>query len=522
MLKPNDRLATVANALRASTSEPNLRKKLLATASGSVKESKPEKSLRDPAKIKAKKVSRSSDSESSDTEDKDFLKAELILKFKKYDHSWFKQIAATHPEYFIDSRQYVHYERNSSTIFVGHDKVVANFINFIRVFNISKHGYSLMDIKCEGAVACVQSSPDFNHLAVSVDAVQGAKIVMYDSRDMDQAVRDFSTIILASQIRISLTNETILLFTESDDKAFCRIALYSFDGTFLSELSLNLPNPSKNFEISFCPADETIICVITDDTCYFMRATTNVITVFSTIKFFDISCHGWVDDVTLGFGTFDGQIRLYRETVALEVVNLKSLQNNLIGNYDPKQSHVLKMFGNDQYLLVYVQIGVIFVFPAGNLKDRWKNSKAIIINSLKTDTLCNFLHMDQSNDNILYGDNESISLCNVNYAEAICDNGLRLITAKNSKPIKQICFEHRSNMIAVLDRDGLILITSMINKRTISHGYFKNAIAIALLPHGQKLLIAEMSSIVVYHVLFHELLKGETIWEEKVEAVSIF
>uniref|UniRef100_A0A914PEP6 Uncharacterized protein n=1 Tax=Panagrolaimus davidi TaxID=227884 RepID=A0A914PEP6_9BILA len=127
--------------------------------------------------------------------------------------------------------------------------------------------------------------------------------------------------------------------------------------------------------------------------------------------------------------------------------------------------------------------------------------------------------MDQSNDNILYGDNESISLCNVNYAEAICDNGLRLITAKNSKPIKQICFEHRSNMIAVLDRDGLILITSMINKRTISHGYFKNAIAIALLPHGQKLLIAEMSSIAVYHVLFHELLKGERIWEEKVEAL---
>lgn len=38
MLKPNDRLATVANALRASTSEPNLRKKLLASASGSVKE----------------------------------------------------------------------------------------------------------------------------------------------------------------------------------------------------------------------------------------------------------------------------------------------------------------------------------------------------------------------------------------------------------------------------------------------------------------------------------------------------
>uniref|UniRef100_A0AC34FSD0 Uncharacterized protein n=1 Tax=Panagrolaimus sp. ES5 TaxID=591445 RepID=A0AC34FSD0_9BILA len=244
-----------------------------------------------------------------------------------------------------------------------------------------------------------------------------------------------------------------------------------------------------------------------------------MITVFSTIKFFDVSCHAWVDDVTLGFGTIDGQIRLYRETVAMEVVNLKSLQNDLIGDYDPKQSHVIKMFGNDQYLLVYVQIGVIFVFPAGNLKERWKNSKAIILNSVKVDTVCTFLHMDQSNDNILYGDNESISLCNVNYAEAICDNGLRLITAKNSAPIKQICYEHRSKIVAVLDRDGLILVTSMINKRTISHGFFKNAMAIAVLPHGQKLLLADSNTITVYHILFHELLKGETIWEEKVEAL---
>ena len=52
---------------------------------------------------------------------------------------------------------------------------------------------------------------------------------------------------------------------------------------------------------------------------------------------------------------------------------------SLIGEYDPKQSVVLKMFGNDQYLLVYVQMGVIFVFPAGDLKERWKNSKAIIV-----------------------------------------------------------------------------------------------------------------------------------------------
>ena len=133
--------------------------------------------------------------------------------------------------------------------------------------------------------------------------------------------------ILATQIRISLTNETILLFGEGENQLTCRVCLYAFDGTFLAEIAISLSTPSKSFEVSFCPADETIICVITDEQCYFSRATNNIITIFSSIKLFDTTCHTWVDDVTLGFGTIEGQIRLYRETVPLEIVDLKSLQN---------------------------------------------------------------------------------------------------------------------------------------------------------------------------------------------------
>lgn len=79
-------------------------------------------------------------------------------------------------------------------VFAGQEKVVANFCNYIRIFDIHKHGYGLRDVKCEGAVACLQNSPDFAHLAVSVDAIQGAKIVMYDTREMDAPVREFSTV----------------------------------------------------------------------------------------------------------------------------------------------------------------------------------------------------------------------------------------------------------------------------------------------------------------------------------------
>lgn len=64
--------------------------------------------------------------------------------------------------------------------------------------------------------------------------------------------------------------------------------------------------------------------------------------------------------------------------------------------------------------------------------------------------------------------------------------------------------------------------TFHVFRRTISHGYFKDAVGIALLPDGQNLLIAFPLSIVIHRVLLHELLKSETIWDESVEIVSIF
>ncbi|KAE9546178.1 hypothetical protein FO519_010610, partial [Halicephalobus sp. NKZ332] len=213
---------------------------------------------------------------------------------------------------------------------------------------------------------------------------------------------------------------------------------------------------------------------------------------------------------TLAFGTVDGRIRLYRETVPLEIIDLKKIQKNFIGEKEPSQAKVLKLLGNDQNFVVYVQIGLIFIFPAGDLKERWKHSRVIVINSLKKFTNCVFLHIDENNENLLYGDSESCWTCNIHYAEAVCEQGMRMVTAKCSKPIVQISFEKNSKRIAVFDSEGLILISNFLTKRILSYSTSKKIVGISFIPNGNKILIAENESVSLYSILIYELLKEYT------------
>ena len=264
-------------------------------------------------------------------------------------------------------------------MFFGSEKVALNYLNHVRFIDGTDCDFKIYDRNYNGKVSAVQTSADFRYLAVTVDAEKGAKIIIYDTREIENVFREFSTTVLGSQIRISLNNETILILSQEPEGKWCTIALYGFEGTFLAETTITPEAPSSNYEVSYCPVDETIICLVTVDQCYLMRATTNIINVFSTIKFSDLTCHSWADDVTLAFGTVDGRIRLYRETVPLDIIDLKKIQKYLIGEKDPSQSKVMKIFGNDQNFIVYVQIGLIFIFPSGNLKERWKHSRIIFV-----------------------------------------------------------------------------------------------------------------------------------------------
>ena len=94
---------------------------------------------------------------------------------------------------------------------------------------------------------------------------------------------------------------------------------------------------------------------------------------------------------------------------------------------------------------------------------------------------------------------------------------MRILTAKCSKKIVQICYELRSKKILILDCDGLIIISNFLTKRILSFSMKKNVFGISFIPNGNKILIAENDSINVYSILYHEILKEATVYNGHIQ-----
>lgn len=132
---------------------------------------------------------------------------------------------------------------------------------------------------------------------------------------------------------ISMNNRSLLLFSaesngHSSGASICTYA--TMEGSLVAETKVVVgatTDPTKHWEVSFCPADEDIICLLADDRVNLMRCISNQISVFSTHRLFNVTCHAWADDVTQAFGTSQGQLILYRETVPLETVELPELHS---------------------------------------------------------------------------------------------------------------------------------------------------------------------------------------------------
>lgn len=73
---------------------------------------------------------------------------------------------------------------------------------------------------------------------------------------------------------------------------------------------------------------------------------------------------------------------------------------------------------------------------------------------------CTGLYLDDTGHNVLFTDSESIRTCNIQYAETICKQGMRLVVAQHAHPVMRICMDAASNYIASVDSSGLVLVTS--------------------------------------------------------------
>ena len=99
-------------------------------------------------------------------------------------------------------------------VFFGSEKVALNYLNHVRFIDGTDYEFKLIDKNYNGKVAAIQTSADFRYFAVTVDAERGAKIIIHDTREIENILREFSTTVLGNQICISLNNETLLILSE--------------------------------------------------------------------------------------------------------------------------------------------------------------------------------------------------------------------------------------------------------------------------------------------------------------------
>lgn len=89
----------------------------------------------------------------------------------------------------------------------------------------------------------------------------------------------------------------------------------------------------KNWQISFCPADEGVLCALGGGTAYLLRASGGHIENFSTILLPGVTCHDWANDVNIMFGSTTGFLHIYRETISLEVVDIRKLSEKSVNTF---------------------------------------------------------------------------------------------------------------------------------------------------------------------------------------------
>ncbi|KHN82700.1 hypothetical protein Tcan_16512 [Toxocara canis] len=220
----------------------------------------------------------------------------------------------------------------------------------------------------------MQISPDHSYLALCVDDDHGAQIIVFDSETFGMSAK-YDVHIVAIEMRISATNEFVWAI-HCDNRTVTLICYSLFEGKIIASGKVRVDMPVTSWQVSLCPADDGIACLLITSRAILLRISGGDIENFSEIELFDVQCHDWSNDVTLAFGTSSCQIRLYRETTPLEIVDLRKLSNQLISG---SESPVTLMYSTAEKFLCVVAGVLVFVFDIKNGECQWGTASTIVV-----------------------------------------------------------------------------------------------------------------------------------------------
>uniref|UniRef100_A0A914RLC2 Uncharacterized protein n=1 Tax=Parascaris equorum TaxID=6256 RepID=A0A914RLC2_PAREQ len=235
--------------------------------------------------------------------------------------------------------------------FAQKTSIVFSDNRFIRHIEPDVHPTSVTSLNVGGLITAMQTSPDYSYLALCADDDRCTRMIVFDT-DTYQVSAEFDMDIIASEMRISATNE-IIWTVQYNARLFTLIRYALLEGKVIASGKVNVEMPAawwQGFVSEQRKMDSTdaphALRLLTDLCCdyasnlrrhcfyssYLMGLKfdhiSNTLNVDGTIiDLFDVRCQDWSNDVTLAFGASACQIMLYRETSPIKVVDLRHLSN---------------------------------------------------------------------------------------------------------------------------------------------------------------------------------------------------
>ncbi|CAB08562.4 Kinetochore-associated protein 1 [Caenorhabditis elegans] len=375
----------------------------------------------------------------------------------------------------------------------------------------------LKSMKLLGRVTALSVSNDFSIFAVAIEEENVAKVVVYS---LELAIGEekavYGTQYLSTEMCISQAAEIIACLSVLEE----RVHLQTFDvkdginnctGNIIAE---KVP---KNWQISFCPADEGVLCALGGGTAYLLRASGGHIENFSTILLPGVTCHDWANDVNIMFGSTTGFLHIYRETISLEVVDIRKLSEKILN--DSVNIGIISIRSTTRRLACQTGSGIILIFDSNAENGpSWSSCRALIISDFLLKSY-HSLSFDFGDENLLYDSGNALQRISIQYLSKLNSFDGDVVTVRHCN--KVVGLRATDSTIITLDDTGLFVVFSKLTNRVLCSSRVPDAFFFTVLAASHKLLVVTKTCVESYTVMLDGLKAAESIFEKELIMAAI-
>ncbi|CAI5453953.1 unnamed protein product [Caenorhabditis angaria] len=486
------------SSLAPSRSEPNLS---LKKRFGKVvtQQKRDSSQQRKPATNSSTKEQNSDESDKE--ESKNFFKTDLAAKLKHYD-----------PNCLLAQNEVISVSGFERALFTSGKNVLILENGQIRVIEMGLESPKVLILPILGRATAITVSNDFSIFAVAVEEENNSKIVVYTPAcGLEEESYAFGTQYLPVELCISQGAEIIACLAILEE----RIHLQTFDvkdGINNCTGNIMTEKTSKNWEISFCPADEGVLCAYGGGVAYLLRASGGYIENFSTIQLPDATCHDWSNDVNIMFGTKSGYLNVYRETILLETIDIKKFSEEVLTNLGDFQISCLR--NTPRKFACLLSSGIVCVFDSASESGPvWDSCRVIIMSDFNIKKY-HCLSFDFADEYLLYDDGRTLMSIPIRFLTKINSINGDIVTVRHCHKI--IGIRSTDAITVTLDESGFFIVISKLTNRVLCTSKIDGAFAFTIPKHLNKIVIVTKNWVEKVTITLDGLISTETILEKNI------